>query len=187
VAIFSFATKALSLKAEQNENQKYENSNLLDRKVGLQKHPEGGWFKEIYRSGDVVPETGLPENFNGKRNFSTSIYFLLEGGDFSAFHRIKSDEIWHYYTGNSAIEILTIENRRIKKQLVGNNLENDEQLQVVAPKNKWFAARLKNTQGFGLVGCTVSPGIHFDDFEMADEKLIDEFPELKEEIVPFLR
>ena len=86
-------------------------------KLGLQKHPEGGWFKEIYRSGDVVPESGLPENFKGVRNFSTSIYFLLEGGDFSAFHRIKSDEIWHYYGGTSAIEILSLERGNLIKHL----------------------------------------------------------------------
>lgn len=156
-------------------------------KLELQQHPEGGWFKEIYRSEDVVPESGLPHNFKGERNFLTSIYFLLEGDDFSAFHRIKSDEIWHYYAGNSAIKILTIENGKIRKQLLGNNLENEEQLQVVALKNTWFAARLKESTGFGLVGCTVSPGFHFDDFEMADKKLIEEYPELKDTIVQYLR
>ena len=156
-------------------------------KLNLEKHPEGGWFREIYRSEDVAPESGLPKNFTGKRNFLTSIYFLLEDNDFSAFHRIKSDEIWHYYAGTSAIEILTIENGKIRKQLLGNDIENSEQLQVVAPKNTWFAARLKRPVGYGLVGCTVSPGFHFEDFEMADEKLTNEFPELKDEIVPFLR
>lgn len=156
-------------------------------KLNLEKHPEGGWYNEVYRSEDVVPESGLPEGFNGERNFSTSIYFLLEGNDFSAFHRIKSDEICHYYAGTSAIEIISIELGTFRKQLLGSNLENDERLQVVAPKNTWFAARLQNQEGYALAGCTVSPGFHFDDFELADEKLTDEFPELKDEIVPFLR
>ena len=72
-------------------------------KLNFEKHPEGGWFKEVYRSEEVIPKKSLPEYFPGSRNISTSIYYLLEGDDFSAFHRIKSDEIWHYYEGNSAI------------------------------------------------------------------------------------
>ncbi|MCA1761280.1 MAG: cupin domain-containing protein, partial [Bacteroidales bacterium] len=87
-------------------------------KLKLEKHPEGGWYREIYLSDDIVPQTGLPSGFRGERSFATSIYYLLEGNDFSAFHRIKSDEIWHYYTGTSVIEILSLEKGTIKKYLV---------------------------------------------------------------------
>jgi len=77
-------------------------------KLQLHKHPEGGWFREIYRADEMIPKNSLPEYFTGERNVSTSIYYLLEGKDISTFHRIKSDEIWHYYAGNSAIEIMTV-------------------------------------------------------------------------------
>ena len=85
-------------------------SEFYIKKMQLQRHPEGGWFREIYRSKEVIPQNSLPVDFSGDRNFSTSIYYLLEGEDFSAFHRIKSDEIWHFYAGNSAIEVWSIQN-----------------------------------------------------------------------------
>ncbi len=153
----------------------------------LDKHPEGGCFKEIYRLEEMAAEDALPEGFSGSRNFSTSIYYLLEGDDFSSFHRIKSDELWHYYAGNSAIEIISIQNGNIVKQLCGNNLEKGEQLQVIVPKNTWFAARLADKTGFALTGCTVSPGFHFEDFEMDGSKLMEEYPHLIKEIAALIR
>lgn len=156
-------------------------------KLELEKHPEGGWFREIYLSDDIVPQTGLPSSFRGERSFATSIYYLLEGTDFSAFHRIKSDEIWHYYAGTSAIEILSLEKGKLKKYLVGNDPERGETFQVIVQKNIWFAARLANSEGYALAGCTVSPGFHFEDFELADGRLLKEFPELKDEIMSLVR
>jgi uncharacterized protein len=156
-------------------------------KLQLQKHPEGGWFKEVYRSAEMLPSTVLPENFSGERSISTSIYYLLEGDDFSAFHRIKSDELWHFYTGTSAIEIISVEEGKIRKQYLGVNPRENQFFQIVVPKNTWFAARLVNKQGFALAGCTVSPGFHFDDFEMANQKLIGQFPGIEKEIVGLIR
>jgi hypothetical protein len=156
-------------------------------KLALQKHPEGGWFKEVYRSEDIAAANALPEGFNGQRNYSTSIYYLLETTDFSSFHKIKSDEIWHYYAGSSAVEILWIEDGKLISRELGNSVENNNEFQVVVPKNRWFAARLLNTNGYALVGCTVSPGFHFDDFELADKSLLEEFPELKGEIERLVR
>lgn len=156
-------------------------------KLELEKHPEGGWFREIYLSDDIVPQTGLPSSFRGERSFATSIYYLLEGTDFSAFHRIKSDEIWHYYAGTSAIEILSLEKGKLKKYLVGNDPDKGETFQVIVPKNTWFAARLVNQAGYALAGCTVSPGFHFEDFELADGSLLKEYLDLRDEILPLLR
>ena len=156
-------------------------------KLQLQKHPEGGWFREIYRSREVILQKGLPEYFTGKRNVSTSIYYLLESKDISTFHRIKSDEIWHFYTGTSAVEIITVQNKRIKKYHLGNNYEQAQQFQVIVPKNIWFAAHLLNFGGYALVGCTVSPGFHFEDFEIADKKILLEFPDLENDIKAFLK
>lgn len=155
--------------------------------LNLQKHPEGGWFKEIYRSDEVIPAVALPTGFSGSRSISTSIYYLLEGDDFSAFHRIKSDEIWHFHTGTSAIEIISIEEGKIRKLFLGDNPQKNQSFQVVVPKNIWFAARLQNTSGFALVGCTVSPGFHFDDFEMATESLVIQYPELGNEVIGLIR
>jgi predicted cupin superfamily sugar epimerase len=159
-----------------------QSANYWIEKLQLQRHPEGGWFREIYRSEEIALKECLPGGFSGDRNFSTSIYYLLEGDDFSAFHRIKSDEIWHFYAGSSAIEIWSVQNGRLIKQRVGNNPESGEQFQFVVPKNTWFAARLANNRGFALAGCTVSPGFYFEDFEMADKSLLSEFPAFADEI-----
>ncbi len=152
-------------------------------KLQLQKHPEGGWYKEVYRSEEMIQASALPSSFPGDRSISTSIYYLLEGNDFSAFHRIKSDELWHFYTGNSAIEIISIEKGKIKRQFLGDNPQENQSFQVVVHKNTWFAARLINKEGFALAGCTVSPGFYFDDFEMANQELIRQNPELEKEII----
>ena len=153
----------------------------------LQKHPEGGWFKEVYRSEEMFPVSAWPKGFSGNRSISTSIYYLLEREDFSAFHRIKSDEIWHFYTGTSAIELISIDEGKIRKQILGENPEENQWFQVVVPGNTWFAAQLQNTDGFALVGCTVSPGFHFDDFEMATQSLVIQYPELESEIMDLIR
>jgi predicted cupin superfamily sugar epimerase len=156
-------------------------------KLQLHKHPEGGWFKEVYRSAEMLPSTVLPEKFSGDRSISTSIYYLLEDDDFSAFHRIKSDELWHFYVGTSAIEIVSVEDRKIRKQILGDDPNENQWFQLVVPKNTWFAASLVNKKGFALVGCTVAPGFHFDDFEMGTEKLIEEYSEFEKEIVGLIR
>jgi len=153
----------------------------------LQKHSEGGWYNEIYRSEDSIQEESLSADFQGARNCSTSIYYLLEGNDFSSFHRIKSDEIWHFYTGTSSVEIYWIDNGLLRIEKLGTDFEKGEHFQVVAPKNKWFAARLINPKGYALVGCTVSPGFHFEDFELADTSLLEEYPHLKEDIKELIR
>jgi predicted cupin superfamily sugar epimerase len=164
-----------------------ESAKYWIEKLQLQKHPEGGWFKEIYRSDEVIPAVALPIGFSGSRSISTSIYYLLEGDDFSAFHRIKSDEIWHFYTGTSAIEIISVEKGKIKKQFLGDNPHENQCFQLIVPKNTWFSARLVNKYGFALAGCTVSPGFHFDDFEMANQELFEQFPELEKEIIGLIR
>ena len=155
-------------------------------KLELLEHPEGGWYKEVYRSDESIPENGLPARFNAGRSISTSIYYLLEKENKSHFHRIKSDELWHYYSGNSAIEILIIRKGKLERLLLGSNFEEGESFQLVVPKNCWFAAHLINKDGFALVGCTVSPGFHFEDFEMAEQKeLLQNFPEFIDTIKQF--
>ena len=160
-----------------------KSSSYWIEKLQLQKHPEGGWFREIYRSRDVLED--LPARFSGSRNASTSIYYLLEKKDVSHFHRIQSDEIWHYYAGSSSIRIYCInQTGSTKEYLVGPDFEKEEQFQVVIPAGCWFAAELTNPDGYGLIGCTVAPGFDFADFEMAKrDDLLHQFPRNEEIII----
>jgi len=138
--------------------------------LNLLPHPEGGYYKEVYRSGEEVKRQSLPDRFPGDRSFSTSIYFLLEKDNFSAFHRIKSDEVWHFYDGDP-ISIYVIDTDGILT-LYKLGLSPDKGIvpQVTIPANTWFAS--ESTGKFSLVGCTVSPGFDFNDFEMADRGLL---------------
>ena len=147
--------------------------NLLD----LQPHPEGGYFMETYRSSGSIAAEALAPVFNGRRQFSTAIYFLLESGDYSAFHRIKSDECWHFYAGGPLIVHMIHENGGYDFVLVGNNIRNGERFQFVVPAHTWFASEPAEGAAFSLVGCTVAPGFDFQDFEMAKaDTLALQFP-----------
>ncbi len=153
------------------------------RQLKLLQHPEGGYYREVYRSELSISSQALPTEFAGKRQICTSIYFLIEKGNFSAFHRIKSDETWHFYDGN-ALEVIEIQkDGTLKKTTVGRNINSGEQLQYTVKANTWFASRVKEGGIFSLVGCTVSPGFDFEDFEMANRKgLLEKYPQHKKEI-----
>ena len=125
-------------------------------------HPEGGYYKETYRR----PLQVSVEGFDDERSISTSIYFLLERGQESALHRIKSDEIWFYQDGDS-IEIFEIvEHNSEVITLLGKNIIGGEVLQHVVKAGRWFGSRLKPESSFCLVACQVSPGFDFRDFEL---------------------
>lgn len=147
----------------------------------LTKHPEGGYFKEVYRSNEFVNKKSLPDRYSSFRSFSTSIYFLLQSQEFSAFHRIISDEIWHFYEGDS-IQITAISAKGLlTKTLIGNSPEKGERYQCIIPKGYWFAANVITPNSYALVGCSVSPGFDFDDFELGKRSnLIKSFPQHKE-------
>jgi predicted cupin superfamily sugar epimerase len=147
-------------------------------KLDLKPHPEGGFFRETYRSAGEIDESSLDSQYKGKRNYSTCIYFLLTSDNFSAFHRIKQDEIWHFYDG-SPIHLHIISELGIyTDHIIGINFKKGEVPQVVVPGGSWFAAEVINTNAYSLVGCTVSPGFSFDDFELKPRKdLIALFPD----------
>jgi predicted cupin superfamily sugar epimerase len=99
----------------------------------MRPHPEGGYFKETYRSEEIISKDGLPARFAGDRNISTAIYYLLEQGDFSAFHRIKSDECWHFYAGETLL-IHMIDNAGNYSCIkLGHDLVDGERFQFVVP------------------------------------------------------
>lgn len=151
-------------------------------KLGLLAHPEGGFYKETYRSAQTIVT-----DRNEIRNTSTAIYFLLENDNRSLFHRIQSDELWFFHLGAS-LEIVYIKNAILNTISLGTAFEEGEVLQAIIPANTWFAAGVKNTNGYSLVSCTVAPGFDFADFEIAKrENLIQEYPDLKETILKFTK
>ena len=142
--------------------------------LSLQPHPEGGWYAENFRSEMRIH----PPGFSGARNALTSIYFLLEAGNFSALHRIKSDEIWHFYDGD-ALEIVEIDPLGVLKiTCLGRNLHRQELLSYTVKAGHWFGSRPAAGSSFSLVGCSVAPGFDFSDFEMPGQDFfLDAFPQ----------
>src|SRR5277367_5572236 len=136
-------------------------------KLKLQTHPEGGFYRQTYRANLVLPQVSLPPPFTGPRAASTAIYFLLEGVNFSAFHRLRSDELWHFYAGAQLAVHVIDERGKYSEILLGNDPEAEEVLQAVVKAGCWFASEVKDRKSFAVVGCTVAPGFDFDDFELA--------------------
>lgn len=149
----------------------------------MQPHPEGGYFAETYRSGEIIAHSALPERFRGDRTFSTAIYFLLESHHISALHRIQADEVWHFYAGGP-LEVFAISPAgELTVIRLGRNFEEGEVFQAVVPAGYWFGSKPAKGTDFSLVGCTVAPGFDFADFEMADRQtLLTQFPQHKEVI-----
>lgn len=159
-------------------NQQTNQIEALINHYNLLPHPEGGFYRQTYAASEQIHKDSLPERFNGNRPFSTAIYFLLPHGNFSAFHRIKSDEVWHFYEG-CALNIHVIHPNGDHECLkLGSNMNNGESYQRVVPANAWFASEPVGDPGsFALVGCTVAPGFDFADFELADAaNLVEQFP-----------
>jgi predicted cupin superfamily sugar epimerase len=133
-------------------------------------HPEGGYFKETYRSAELISKTALPERFSGDRHYSTAIYFLLEQGNFSAFHRIKSDECWHFYAGDPLLIHIIYPNGVYEMIRLGSDVSANQHFQAVVPAGAWFASETAPGGNDSFVGCTVAPGFDFADFELAAAK-----------------
>jgi uncharacterized protein len=148
----------------------------LIQRFQLKPHPEGGYYQEIYRSLEQLVQAALPARFSGNRFFSSAIYFLLEQGNFSAFHRIQSDECWHFYAGHTLWVHVLYPDGRLTTIALGN--EEETVYQFVVPAGCWFASETAPGGKFSLVGCTVAPAFDFADFELAKaHELIEKFPE----------
>lgn len=147
------------------------------KKLDLLTHIEGGAYKETYRAPLLFSKDHLPACYSGARPAATGIYFLLQKNQFSALHKIASDEMWHFYDGDP-IEIIEIkEDGTLYQHLLGPDLEQGQVFQLVIPANSWFGSRVLGEGEYALVGCTVAPGFDFADFELAKrETLIAAFP-----------
>ncbi len=136
-------------------------------------HPEGGWYRETWRDARVVTAEGL----DGPRSASTAIYYLLEAGQFSALHRIASDEVWHHYAGDDLEVVCIAPDGALQVMRVGS-IAGAGVPQAVVPAGWWFGARVAEGGRWALVGCTVAPGFEFRDFVLADRAgLTAEFPQ----------
>ncbi|MEM1136293.1 MAG: cupin domain-containing protein [Bacteroidota bacterium] len=156
-------------------------------KLGLQKHPEGGYYKENYKSDEYYQSTYLPQRYGGDRSFSTGIYFLITSDDFSSLHKIASDEMWHFYSGSPLTIYAFNDNHYFEIQL-GSNFDAGQVFQAVVPAGYWFGSRTQEPNSYSLVGCTVAPGFDFDDFELAKRTSLQKsFPQHKKLIEQLTR
>ena len=122
----------------------------------LDRHPEGGWYRQTFADAAA----------DGARHLSTAIYYLLEGGDLSAWHRVDAAEVWHWHAGAPLRLRISHEGKVIDEHVLGPNLKGAERPQVVVPRHCWQTA--KSLGAWTLVGCTVAPGFEFSGFEMAE-------------------
>ncbi|OGD22922.1 MAG: hypothetical protein A2W03_03145 [Candidatus Aminicenantes bacterium RBG_16_63_16] len=156
--------------------------------LGLVPHREGGYYREIYRSEDLVPAAGLPPRFSGSRALATSIYYLLTGRQVSYFHRLRSDEIWHFYLGGRLTLAIIRPAGGLEEINLGQDFSAGEVLQAVIRAGQWFGAFVAEPDSFALAGCTLSPGFDFADFELAGRaELLGQYPQHRSTILKLTR
>lgn len=169
----------------------------LVRRLDMKPHPEGGYYVETYRDAWQVVEEALPEGYDGHRNASTAILFLLPQGDASHLHRMRASEGWHFYLG-LPLKLLVFDqdNNKVDQVQLGSDILHGQKVQHVVPSGNpgpWFGVyhdvvhqNVDPERCYSLVGCTVAPGFDFRDFELLQgdtkEKLQQQFPQHKEEI-----
>ncbi|MDY0872729.1 cupin domain-containing protein [Dongia rigui] len=157
-----------------------EGIDKLVTRLNLAPHPEGGFYRETYRAGETIPNAGLPARFHGPRSLATAIYYLLRAGERSKLHRIKSDEVWHFYEGDALTIIAISADGQLIETTLGREFSRGQVPQHVVPAGYWFGALPAKVSAFTLAGCTVAPGFDFADFELADRgKLLSAFPQHK--------
>lgn len=153
-------------------------------KLDLKPHPEGGYYSELYRSKLEV--TRVSSTLAGNYNAFTSIYYLLEGNDFSSFHRLSSDEIWYFHKGVPLLIHMIDDEGNYSSQELSDEISGT--LQFMVPAGVWFAAGIPSGRDFVLVSCAVAPGFEFSEFEMADrDEMIHKYPQHAEILTKFCR
>jgi hypothetical protein len=147
----------------------------------LKPHPEeGGYFIETYRSSETISEKALPSRYKGRRFFGTAIYYLLTTQTFSALHRLRSDEIFHFYSGDPVEMLQLWPDGSGRVVILGSDILNGMQPQVVIPRGVWQGAKLLKNGKFALLGATVSPGFEFADYESGRrDELVKSYPKFR--------
>ncbi|WP_158792570.1 cupin domain-containing protein [Granulicella sp. L60] len=158
--------------------------------LGLQPHPrEGGWYVRTYESAETVsPKAFSDSRYEGPRRTGTAIYYLLEPGTFSEMHRLKSDEVFHFYAGDAVEMLQLFPDGKGATVIIGNNLLRGQRPQIVVPRNIWQGSRLADGGQWALLGCTVNPGFEFEDYESGQRtELCSAWPEFAEKVTLLTR
>jgi predicted cupin superfamily sugar epimerase len=142
---------------------------------------EGGYFRETYRSALSIPANALPNDYTGDRNVSTAIYYLLTPDTFSVIHRVKSDEVFHFYAGDPVEMLQLWPDSTARRVIIHNDLASGHEPQLVVPAGVWQGCRLIPGGQWALMGCTVAPGFDYADYEPGDrDELIKLYPDHSE-------
>ncbi len=136
----------------------------------LRPHPEGGYLREAYKSPVTIPESALPPECAGARAAGTAIYFLLREGDKSRLHRLRFDEVWHFYLGGPLCLVIISPEGSAGHFMLGQDLNAGQELQRVVPAGCWFGAYPLPDSAYSLVGCTVAPGFAYEDFRLGNRE-----------------
>jgi uncharacterized protein len=156
---------------------------MLIEQLGLVPHPEGGFYRETYRSAETIPGDALPERYTGDRALATAIYYLLNADGCSRFHRVASDEVFHFYRGDPVLLVVLYPDGDGDTIVLGPDILAGQVPQAVVPSGCWQGLVLRDGGGYALLGATVSPGFDFSDFDMGDRtRLIDAYPAYRTEI-----
>lgn len=163
------------------------NADEIKKILNLEPHPcEGGWFRQTWRSEEMVPQRALPARYSSTRATGTCIYYLLEPSTFSEMHRLASDEIFHFYYGDPVEMLQLLPNGSGRTVILGNDLGHSQNPQLIVPKNVWQGSRLLPGGRVALLGCTVSPGFDYADYETGRRgdliRLYPQFAELIEKL-----
>jgi len=154
-------------------------------RLGLAPHPEeGGYFRETYRSAERMPPTALGPGYGGPRAHSTAIYYLLTPTTYSAMHRVKSDEVYHFYLGDPIEMLQLVPAGGGRTILIGPDIAGGMQPQLVVPRGVWQGSRLvPGPLGFALLGATVAPGFDYADYEHGERAaLVRAWPDWRAQI-----
>jgi predicted cupin superfamily sugar epimerase len=163
-------------------------ANAIISTLGLVAHPEGGYYRETFRSDDRLSAAALPERYDGDRAMATAIYYLIEAGNFSALHRVKSDEVFHFYTGDPVEVFVISPDGEAATTVMGSDIEAAHSPQLLVPKGSIQGLNVARGGAFALLGATVAPGFDFADFElMSREALIKAYPRWSEQIIKLTR
>ena len=159
---------------------------MLIELLGLAPHPEGGFYRETYRSGETITGAALPERYTGDRAHATAIYYLLTADDFSRFHRVASDEVFHFYRGDPVLLVVLYPDGDGDTIVLGPDIHVGQAPQAVVPGGCWQGLALRDGGRYALLGATVSPGFEFSDFVLGDRaRLIEEYPAYRD-VIPRL-
>ena len=149
---------------------------------------EGGFYVETYRSAERIKKAALPERFPGDRNIGSVILYLLTAKTISLLHRLKSDEMFHFYFGDPVTMLQLHPDGKSEIITLGHNVLKEQKVQVIVPGGVWQGAFVQPGGKFALLGCSVAPGFEEEDFEIGERhSLLAKYPDLREFILKLTR